>query len=742
MRARFCLVPVAIIMFLICPLWSWGQEPVPKQQEEGQQPQQGEPQPSPKYSLGGFVTEGSVSEAYRFVTVKGDKSSYNDIFNLHSGFRVSDLDLTGRAPEGSHLFADSYSITASGLGGDPYQSGQLTVRKDKLYDLRINYRQSYYYWSQNNTDSQVMAGLNVPVAQGGSPSGFTNGLTANHGWATVRRLGSIDFSLHATDHLQFTFEYNRNSRNGMTQTTRSLYYDGSPNSQWGGFARANPYVVAAPLDELSNRITGGINYTLHSWIFRYQVGYQSFSQDTSWANVTSPEQSINTSTNVFTATPSNVNSVTSKELLTSASWSEFRRLTTPVSEFAYNGPVNSWLELRGSYNYYDYAGPDTADASFLGTARTNSAGTTFAPYAVALNSRSHLDEPVHDVSQGLTVKIGELWNFNADYRYSRVTTDGFNLFDSVYNGTAASPLSANQVWRIGTHLADLSLQFTPFSSLMIRGGIRYIKRDVEQLTNGTINTVQEGEALNTSTVRTKNVWPILSVFYKPVKIFSVRADFQSNTTSRPYTRVNPNTDIGSRFVFRLQPTEKMSIEDNLVVRNGKLLTSSYQNRYRSNAMNFSYSFSNRFLLNAGYSYENIFVSDAHVTVNATTPFNGFDQDAFINRAFRGGLNIKPVKNFGIDLSGNFLRTTGASRLYSTVPASAIGNLPIVWPVDVGPLTFPLITGTFYYDFPKAGRLSVDLQRSYYIEQNVTGNNFQANMMTIKWTKFLNPGGGD
>ena len=67
-----------------------------------------------------------------------------------------DVNLTGRAPEGSHLFADSYSLTASGLGGDPYSTGQLTLRKDKLYDLTVNYRQSYYYWSQNNDDSQVV----------------------------------------------------------------------------------------------------------------------------------------------------------------------------------------------------------------------------------------------------------------------------------------------------------------------------------------------------------------------------------------------------------------------------------------------------------------------------------------------------------------------------------------------------------------------------------------------------------
>ncbi len=51
-----------------------------------------------------------------------------------------------------------------------------------------------------------------------------------------------------------------------------------------------------------------------------------------------------------------------------------------------------------------------------------------------------------------------------------------------------------------------------------------------------------------------------------------------------------------------------------------------------------------------------------------------------------------------------------------------------------PLTWPMVTGTVYYSLPKAGRLAIDLQRTYYIEQIVIGNNFQANLLTIRWTR--------
>ena len=43
-------------------------------------------------------------------------------------------------------------------------------------------------------------------------------------------------------------------------------------------------------------------------------------------------------------------------------------------------------------------------------------------------------------------------------------------------------------------------------------------------------------------------------------------------------------------------------------------------------------------------------------------------------------------------------------------------------------------GSIYYDVPQLGRLTVQVQRTYYIEQIVPGNNFGANLVTIAWTR--------
>ena len=103
------------------------------------------------------------------------------------------------------------------------------------------------------------------------------------------------------------------------------------------------------------------------------------------------------------------------------------------------------------------------------------------------------------------------------------------------------------------------------------------------------------------------------------------------------------------------------------------------------------------------------------------PLNDFLQDQEADRVNQAGVEGQPSKCFGFRFSGNFDRSTGLGYISGEAPA-------------YGPLTWPAATGTVYIHFPKAGRLSVDLQRTYYIEQIITANTFQANLLTIRWTR--------
>ncbi|HEY3453836.1 MAG TPA: hypothetical protein VGK64_04480 [Bryobacteraceae bacterium] len=641
--------------------------------------------PEAPFDWGPYQTDGSATVGYRFDDIGGRKEMFKQLFGLDSGLRLFDFNLTGKAKQGTNPFADTYQLTASGLGGDPFPGGQLTVSKSHVYDFRVNYRQSYYYWDQN--DNALL------------PNGL-HGLTSNHNWATVRRLGSVNLLVHATNNLRFRFEYNLSAYSGTLFATRTLDYFGAPAS-WGTFLRDNPYYVTGPTNDASNSTAGGIDYTLKSWTFHYTGGYQSFHQRFNWTNP-AVERSINIDSTA------NV-----KELLASGNWNEFRRLNAPFSQLFFNGKIIPRLSWRGDFLYFNFSGPSIINASYVGTARANTSGSLVAPHAISLNSNAQLKEPSYVVDQGFTLKLTEWWNFDADYRFNRNTENATANFlgqDTSISTTGTSG-TTNQRWRQSSNQLDLRMEFTPFTGLVISPGIRLLKSDTLAISDGQVD--------QTRTLRTKTAWPIGSLFYQPIKILTIRGDFQSITNNTSYTRITPHTDVGTRWTLRLRLNSKFSIEDNVVVRNRKLLDTDFHNTIRSSAAVISYTPSEHWSAFAGFSYDSFFAMASVTFLRGTPPLSTSWRDQTVDRVWQLGFKAEPMRRLGFDFTGNYVRSTGSGQI--------TGELP-----RFGPLTFPTATATVRYDVPRLGRFSLDLQRTYYHEEIIRGNDFTANLLTVRW----------
>lgn len=638
----------------------------------------------PSHDWGGLDTQGSFTAGYRLDSIGGRAQKFQELFDLQSGPRLFDFNLSGHAKEGASPFADNFSLTASGLGGDPFPSEQVTVSKSKVYDFRASYRQSYYYWDQNDNAIQ--------------PSGL-HGLTTNQNWATVRKFGSANLLIHATNRLKFRIAYDRSLRDGVNDTTRTLEYFNSPSS-WGTFLRDNPYYVAAPLLEHSNRISGGLDYSLANWSFHYTVGYQTFDQALNW-NVTAPEHSIN------------IDSTANRlEFLTNGSWNEFRKLQSPSSEFSYNGQVTPRLTLRGSFLVFRYSGPANIDAAYAGTARANTSGSLVNPYNISLSTHGNVSEPDYLVDQGFSLMLEKWVTLHGDYRYNRFTEDSTFLQHS-NDGTTVFDGTALEQWRQGLHQADLMLELTPIRSLIIRPGIQFVKRDTAALDNGVVDPARSE--------RLKAVSPTGSVAYVPSRNFSIRGDLKSVTNGESYTRITPHTDVTARFVTRYQPVNHLSIEENFTIRNAKLVDADFRNNVRSNAFTVSWAWTDKVSTFAGFSYDS-FLATASVTfLRGTPPINTTWRDQTINRVWQAGVTAHPLPRLGFNFAGNFIRTTGVGEITGELPSA-------------GPLTFPMGTLTAFYDLPRFGKIALDLQRTYYFEEIVRGNDFGANLLTIRWTR--------
>lgn len=631
---------------------------------------------------------GSVTAGYRFTDVSGRREKYNELFDLRKGFRVHDFTLYNSEERRTRLY-DSFYLTSSGMGGEPFSGGQFTMKKDHVYDLRVNYQQSYFYWDRNDDQPHPAVDTNgVPL----------NGLLSNHDWSTVRKIGSVNVATYVTRNLRLNFEYQHAGRTGLTDTTRTLDYFGAP-STWASFLRSNPYAVVARLDEDSNRTTVGLNYSIRDFSVFYRTGYQWFQEDIDTQNLGPNQRSINID-----------DATTARELLTQATWTDRRELRTPVSEFSYNGKLSDRIRLRGGYIFYRYHGPRSVTAAFAGSARAG--GTNVTPYSVSFADQTNSHENTHVVDQGFSVEVMPRLNFHADYRYYRYNIESEIDYTST-TGTAA-PVTGNveTEWRQGFQMLDVALEFRPLDRLQIRPGIRLIKRDVVVL--------DDGVAEQLATRRSKIASPILTVYYSPSQKIMLRGDVQTATNGSPYTRISPRRDFNVRWISRYEPHSRVTIENNLRVRTADYSTSDFRNAVRANSTNVTFRAHDRLSLLGGFTYDS-FLATASIRFVRPAPLEVTWRDQTVNRVWQAGIDARPVRNLTLNVTGNYLRTTGAGEISGEPPT-------------MGPIRWPFVTGTASYEFPRVGQLSIDLQRTYYIEEIMRGDNFGANLLSLRWTK--------
>jgi hypothetical protein len=636
-----------------------------------------------------FQNHGEITVGYRFTDVSGYKPQFQQMFNLRDGFRLQDFLVRGSAKDNENHFADGYSISASGLGGDPFATAQLKVGKTGRYDLRVQWRQSYYYWNQN--DNVVLPITSV------APT-LSTGLTDNHDWATVRKLGSADLTIYATKNLRFNLDVARTTTNGNLLTTRSLEFFNAP-SYWGGFARANPYPLNAPLDDETNRFTGGVDYSWRDWHFHYKAGFQSFNESIAMNPLAPGDVSVNPAT------------LSQSEPLIQLSWTQTRRLNTPVSEFSFQGKLRPDLEWRGGYSYSRYRGPVTQDFSFSGIA-PNSAGV-LTPYSVSEGGRSQVTEPGNIVNQGFTWYAKPWLAINADYRYTRYTSETTSDVQSTFNGTISS--GGDEIeWKSGLSDLEVSVLLTPVESLVLRPGIRLSKVDIKSSENGVVDGAR--------TLRTKHARPELQFGYTPVSKLSFRGDIHSATSGSSYTAITPHTTVAGKLIARYDLLPNLSVENALRISTARLVDSGYRNSIRANTIMVSYALNERFSAFGGLSYDSFFAQGEIVYARPVSlPLRSEIRDQEIHRVWQAGFDLKPVRFMGVRFSGNYDRLTGVGEILGEPPA-------------YGPLKWPLATGTLYMDIPKAGRLWVDLQRTYYVEELVPANNFSANLLMLRFTR--------
>jgi hypothetical protein len=183
---------------------------------------------------GAPAVTGSVSVGTRSVDVGGALTKFREDVNLDAGVRLFDASLHYQPNErGSGI--DRFDLDATGLGGDPFESIHLGVRKYGAFDLKLDRRRSAYFYE----DTILPAAL-------ASVAGSTRGDVHHFDFERVRDSAALDIDVSPATQLSFGLEHQ--TRVGASTTTLDLQRD--------------EFELDKPLDESLNGLTVGLR---HSW---------------------------------------------------------------------------------------------------------------------------------------------------------------------------------------------------------------------------------------------------------------------------------------------------------------------------------------------------------------------------------------------------------------------------------------------------------------------------------------------
>ncbi len=176
-------------------------------------------------TAGGFQWGGSVELGYRFTDIDGSKDRYKETVNLRDGLRLFDLSLWGKKiDENAKGMVDSLRFSVQNVG-DPYTSAMLDLRKNKMYELKVNYKQ-YKYFSEREDNTF-----------------FTPNTNFN---ATMRR-GSVVLSVFPKDDVKVNVGYTHVQRDGDAGVPRHTYFfpmDQELNEQYNEYFASVDFPIA------------------------------------------------------------------------------------------------------------------------------------------------------------------------------------------------------------------------------------------------------------------------------------------------------------------------------------------------------------------------------------------------------------------------------------------------------------------------------------------------------------------
>jgi hypothetical protein len=403
--------------------------------------------PAPSAPLLPYHLTGAVSGGYRFVDQDGSRQMYRDDYNLMPGGRLFLFTLDGEARDPDKAPLDRFHLEIDSPGDEPVSRFVLDAEDRKLWDLRVDFIRSNYFY-------EVPSLFAAPVA---------GDLRLNdlHDYDLTRTNGVAELRVHPQGLPTLILGYRLYELDG--NGTSTVLVPGGGN-----------FVVQAPQRQVTNVGSIGTEFTaLGTGVF-VQQEYRHVSR----------------TYGLHGPGPNNPGGVDPTQGFTLSSWQsvEGDQINIPITRLRLRRPIGDRIELTGGY-VYAHASLDESRTRFRDA--TSAIPADNRPSTRVDNSRASLSTQLADL--GASVLLNRITSLHLDYRYDERHQNG-DLDALLEPGSLQTATS----YHVRLNRVSTDLEVRPVKSLTFRAGVQYAHRDAafsqadENIGTDFIGAIAEG----------------------------------------------------------------------------------------------------------------------------------------------------------------------------------------------------------------------------------------------------------
>lgn len=422
-------------------------------------------------NLGGYSLSGLLTAGYRVTDIDGSKDKYYEDYNLRSGPRLFDLDVTGEASDPATAPLDRLHLLVETPGDEPVSTFHLSANDTRNWDFRANFVRSKYFYA-------------VPELFSNPVPGDTR-LDDLHDFDQIRTNGAVDLTVRRPGLPTFFAGYRLYRLEG---DTRSTIFDPSVD---------DTFLLRAPEDTRAQVGRIGTEFQVLGTSVFLQQDYRRVIRDLGRHG----------------PVPGGADGLDPNEGSELDRYDAFghEQVNAPTTTVRLERPIGERVQLTGAY-LYSHANLDAAwDARGRATAAgvpTASAGRTTS------TADATLDTQVADL--GASVLFTPRSRLNVSYRFDEQSQHGG--LDQQGPGGLLFVGTSHHV-RLNRVTGDV--EFEPRRNLSLRAGLRYAWRDAN-LSSGP------------GPVTTQTLGAIADVRYRPWSLLDLFLRYENAQVDDPY----------------------------------------------------------------------------------------------------------------------------------------------------------------------------------------------------------------